>query len=120
MDRISDELMNLVLFNNTRQQISTAPPGLQQRQAIFLPSVRAGLAFFGKADPPAGDAPAATEEVLSIQPGGYNDLGVAVAAPNAFGADRGKSVVVIARKSGLGTSIHSQAKVDRLLRRRWQ
>jgi hypothetical protein len=47
MDRISDELMNLVLFNNTRQQISTAPPDVSNGKRLFLPSVR-GLAFFGE------------------------------------------------------------------------
>jgi hypothetical protein len=43
--------MNLVLFNNTRQQISTALPDCSHDKRLFLPSARPGLAFFGEADP---------------------------------------------------------------------
>jgi hypothetical protein len=48
MDRISDERMILALFKNARQQISTAPPDVSDGKRLFLPSVRAGLAFFGE------------------------------------------------------------------------
>ena len=87
--RISDALMSLALFKHARQQIfvilpawrvsrrkgGTVAAATPQRVGKRMRLCRLICAIvFGEADPPAGDTPAATEDVLLTQRGGYNDV----------------------------------------------